>query len=146
MFRQPFYAVRNRPAWTEMERLQREMNRLFAGVSRQAAPAFPAMNIWANEEGLVVTAELPGVEVTDIDISVVGDTLTLSGTRQPETLAEGERYHRRERRYGKFSRAFQLPCQIDANKVEAVFEKGILQISLPRVESEKPKKIAIRAA
>ncbi|MCB0212841.1 MAG: Hsp20/alpha crystallin family protein, partial [Anaerolineae bacterium] len=90
--------------------------------------------------------ELPGVNPEDIDISVVGETLKLTGSRQPEELGEGSRYHRRERGFGKFTRTFQLPFAVEADQVEAVFDKGILHISLPRAEAEKPKKITVKAA
>ena len=138
-----------RSPWREMERLQREMNRLFARVPTSfegtAAPAYPAMNLWTDQDGAIVTAELPGVDPDDIDISVVDDILTLKGGRQPDELKEGETYHRRERRHSRFTRAFQLPFHVDANKVEAVFESGVLSISLPRAEADKPKKIAVKA-
>lgn len=134
--------------WQEMERLRREMNTLFdrsfAGREERVAPGYPSLNVWTSEDGAVVTAELPGVNPEDIDISVEGDTLSLSGSRQPEALQEGGTYHRRERRAGRFSRAFRLPFQVEADKVEAVFEKGVLHISLPRAEDEKPRRIAIK--
>jgi HSP20 family protein len=131
--------------------MQREMDRLFntfyGNRSRlQAAPSFPAMNVWTNQDGAVLTAELPGINPEDIDISVVGETLTLTGARQPEELPEGEKYHRRERGYGKFTRTFQLPFPVEADKVNAVFEKGVLHISLPRAEADKPRKISIKTA
>jgi HSP20 family protein len=133
-----------------MERLQREMNRIFdrtlPGTRTQIAPGFPTINAWANEEGAVIAAELPGVNPEGIDISVVGETLTLTGLRQPDELKEGEKYHRQERRYGKFIRTFQLPFAVETDQVEAMFEKGVLHISLPRAEAEKPRKIAIKAA
>jgi HSP20 family protein len=113
--------------WREMERLRREMNRLFAGMPTSggaAAPGYPAINVWTNEDGAVLTAELPGVSAGDI---------------------EGTTYHRRERGHGRFSRVFRLPFPIDSGKVEAAFEKGILHITLPRPESDKPRKIAIKA-
>jgi HSP20 family protein len=135
--------------WREMARLRRDMNRLFAqmptGYAGDVAPAFPAMNVWTDENGAVVTAELPGVSPGDIDISVTGDTLTVKGSRQPDELEEGGTYHRRERRYGSFMRAFQLPFQVEPGKVEASFGNGVLQISLPRAEQDIPKKIAVKA-
>jgi HSP20 family protein len=135
--------------WREMERLRRDMNRLFAqmpkGSAGDVAPAFPAMNVWTDEDGAIVTAELPGVAPDDIDISVVGDILTLKGSRQPDELEEGGSYHRRERRYGTFTRAFQLPFQVEPGQVEATFGNGVLQISLPRAEEDKPKRIAVKA-
>ena len=136
--------------WQEIDHVQREMNRLFSGLygspRTQVAPSFPAMNVWTNSDGAVIMAELPGVNPEDIDISVVGETLTLTGFRPQEELKEGEKYHRRERAYGRFTRTFQLPFPVEADKVEAVFDKGVLHISLPRAEADKPKKIAIKAA
>jgi HSP20 family protein len=150
MLRDPFGRYGYRSPRYEMERLRQEMDQLFNRAfteSRLQTPAsYPAMNVWTNEEGVVVTAELPGVEPDDIEISVVGDTLTLSGSRRPDELKEGERYHRRERTSGNFSRTFQLPFRIEDAKVEAVFEKGVLHISLPRAEADKPKKIAVKMA
>ena len=151
MLRQAYGRQSYGNTWQEVERMQREMERLFntfyGNRSRfQAAPSFPAMNVWTNQEGAVLTAELPGVNPEDIDISVVGETLTLTGARQPEELQEGEKYHRRERGYGKFTRTFQLPFPVEADKVDAVFEKGVLHISLPRAEADKPKKISVKTA
>jgi len=146
--RRPFGYYHSVNPWRDIEQIQREMNRLFRTVSAgpQVAPGYPAINVWANDEGLVVTAELPGVKADDIDISVVGNTLTLSGQRQPDKLKNGEKYHRRERRQGKFTRTFELPFGIEANKVNALFERGALHISLPRAEDEKPRKIAVKSA
>jgi HSP20 family protein len=104
------------------------------------------MNAWTNQDGAVVTVELPGVNPEDIDISVVGETLTLTGSRQPLELQDGEKYHRRERNYGNFSRTIQLPFKVEANQVEATFAKGVLSISLARAEEDKPKKITVKSA
>jgi HSP20 family protein len=135
--------------WREMERLQREMNRLVSGTSRWSglnpAPCYPAMNVWTNQDGAVVTAELPGVNPEDIDISVMNDTLTLRGDQQSHEVQEGEILHRQERKCGNFTRSFQLPFQIEPGKVEASYERGILSVFLPRAEADKPKKIAIQA-
>jgi HSP20 family protein len=132
-----------------MDRLQQDMNRLFGDLSvnhvRQA-PAFPAVNIWAAEDSALITAEIPGLNKDDLEINVTGDTLTLSGVRKFKELPEGTRYHRRERKYGEFSRNIQLPYTVDVNKVKATFKNGILKVELPRVEAEKPKKIAVKAA
>jgi HSP20 family protein len=150
MFRRPFGNYGIRSPWQEMERWQREMSQLFADpffvAGGRTAPGYPAMNVWTNENGAVITAELPGVSPADIDIAVTGDVLTLSGNRQPEELGEGDKYHRRERGYGRFIRTFQLPFQVEANQVEAVFEEGVLHLSLPRAEADKPRKITIKTA
>lgn len=150
MLRQPFNRYNAMTPWHEFEQMRREMERVFDNFytrpRRQVAPSFPAMNAWTNKDGAVITAELPGVNPEDIDISVVGETLTLTGERKPEALQDGEKFHRRERGYGKFTRTFQLPFSVEGDKVEAVFDKGILHISLPRAEADKPKKIAIKTA
>jgi len=129
-----------------MDRLQREMNRLFNSYDRGYTPAagFPAMNVWMNEEGDVVTAELPGVDVKDLDISVVGETLTLTGERKPEDLPKDSVFHRQERGIGKFTRTVELPFAVDSGKVQATLEKGVLRILLPRTEKDKPRKIVVK--
>ena len=135
--------------WREMDQLQREMNRLFDNYYPdriQRAQGYPAMNVWTSDEGLQITAEVPGVSPEDIDISVVGETLTLSGTRKLGELKEGTRYHRQERGYGDFTRSLQLPFPVDVNKVEATFQNGILNIEMPRAEEDKPKKIVVKSA
>jgi HSP20 family protein len=125
------------------------MNRLFTDWSTQArrtvAPGYPAMNIWTDQDSAIVTAELPGVNLEDIDISVEDDTLTLRGDRQRDALEEGVTYHRQERRFGSFLRTFQLPFRVDAEKVDATLKNGVLSVSLPRAEEDKPRRIAIRA-
>ncbi len=135
-------------SWREMERLRREMNRLLGDWPTQArwgaAPSYPAMNVWTDENSTIVTAELPGVVPEEIDISVEDDMLTLRGSRQPDEV-EAVTYHRQERRYGSFLRTLRLPFRVDAEKVEATFKNGVLNIALPRAEADRPKKIAIRA-
>jgi HSP20 family protein len=134
----------------EMERMEREMDRLFETFfprrRRFFEVEFPPMNVWTNTEGAVVTVELPGVNPEQIEVSVVGDTLTLRGKRVAEDLPEGARYQRRERFQGEFARSLQLPFTIDADHVEAQYENGILTITLPRAEADKPKRITVQAA
>ena len=134
--------------WQEMDQLQREMNRLFDVTSKERvfnAPNYPAINIWTNEDGQLISAEMPGIHPDDIDIDVTGDALSISGERKPDEVAKDANYHRRERSYGSFSRAIQLPFMVDTNKVEAYFKNGILMINLPRAEADKPKKITIKS-
>jgi HSP20 family protein len=124
------------------------MNRILgdAPSHRRAAASFPAMNVLGSDTGLLVTAELPGVKADDIDISVINERLTLSGSRQADEVEEDARYHRRERNFGNFSRTVQLPFPVDAEKVDATFTNGVLNISLPQSEDSKPKKIAVKSA
>jgi HSP20 family protein len=128
----------------EMQRVQREMNRIFSGLDQPVNQEIPAVNAWVGEGDVIVTAELPGVDPGKVDISVVGDTLTIGGSRETAALREGESYHRQERSYGRFTRSLQLPFHVEAGKVEAKYERGVLRITLPRAEEDKPRKISVR--
>lgn len=129
----------------EAERLQEEMNRLFRGTRQAwAEMEYPAVSVWVNEDEVVVAAEVPGLSASDLDISVAEQTLTLRGSRRPEPVKEGETYHRQERAVGKFVRSIQLPFRLDANRVNARLSKGVLWATLPRLESDKPRRIAVK--
>jgi HSP20 family protein len=135
--------------WREMDRLQHEMNRLFDATIHgrvPGAPAYPAVNIWANEDGQIVTAEMPGVNPDDIELNVSADTLTLSGERTSQPIGDDVQVHRAERAFGKFVRKIQLPFMVDPQKVKASFTDGVLQINLPRAEADKPKKISVKSS
>lgn len=132
--------------WRDMSRLQREMGHLLGGTSAPITSSFPAMNLYAGDEGVILTAELPGIEPDDLEISVLGETLTLSGSRNIDEADEDVKYHRRERSFGNFTRTVELPFTVDSEKVEAKFNNGVLHVMLPRVEEEKPRKIMVNAA
>jgi HSP20 family protein len=138
------YGGARRSLFGELDRLQREMNRLVSGRAANRGE-FPLVNIWSGADGVQATAELPGVDADDVTISVVGNTLTLSGERPEVSLADDEMYHRRERVRGSFSRTIELPFRVDVENVQAAFGKGVLTITLPRAADEKPRKIAINA-
>ncbi|MEN6421906.1 MAG: Hsp20/alpha crystallin family protein, partial [Smithella sp.] len=123
--------------------LQREINRLFSNVGQTAALDYPAINVWEKDNSLVVTTELPGMDPENINISVTGSTLTISGISKMDPIKEGETYLRQERELGNFQRNFQLPFQVDSKAVEAKYERGILRITLPRLQEDLPKKIKI---
>jgi HSP20 family protein len=125
--------------------MQSEMNRLFSGFA-PAARDFPPINIWLGDNSVVVTSELPGVTRDDVTISLQEDVLTLGGARQPKPEQQDVNWQRRERAYGTFSRAIQLPFRVEPEKVQARFNNGILEIELERLEADRPKKIEIRAA
>ena len=128
----------------ELRRMQSEMNRVFSGLS-PAFRDFPAINIWLGDNSVVVTSELPGVTSTDVTLNLQDDVLTLEGTRRPAE-EQGISWQRRERTYGTFSRAVQLPFRVDPDKVQARFNNGVLEVELERLEVDRPKKIEIRAA
>jgi HSP20 family protein len=130
--------------FAELRRMQSEMNRLFSGYA-PAARDFPPINIWLGDNRVAVTSELPGVTRDDVTISLQEDALTLEGARRPKQEQDAN-WQRRERTYGSFSRAVQLPFRVDPNKVQARFNNGILEIELERLEADRPKKIEIRAA
>jgi HSP20 family protein len=130
----------------ELRRMQSEMNRLFSGTGLAPTRDFPPINIWLGENSVVVTAELPGVTRNDVTLNLQDDVLTLEGKREPGRQQESVNWQRRERSYGSFSRAVQLPFRIDPDKVQARFNNGILEIELERLEADRPKKIEIRAA
>ena len=114
--------------------------------TRTAQPAFPALNVWQGDEAVAVTAELPGIDAADIDISVKNNVLTISGERKAPQVPESARWHRNERNYGKFTRAVQLPFAASDDKVEARMTNGVLRIVIGRPEEDKPRKIEIKAA
>jgi len=132
--------------WRDMRRLQREMGHLMGGTSAPITASFPAINLYSGDEGVILTAEIPGVEMEDLEITVLGETLTLSGSRNMEEVEEGVTYHRRERGQGTFTRTVELPFRVDSDNVEAKFSNGVLHVMLPRIEEEKPRKITVKTA
>ena len=132
----------------EMQRIQDEINRLFGRDNRRTfatSADFPALNLWENGDGFVVEAELPGIEMEDIEIYVDGgNQLTVKGQRKASIDQSGT-WHRRERGHGQFKRSIALPSEVDSEKVEAVLKSGVLTITLPKPEQIKPKKISVKA-
>lgn len=134
--------------WREIRQLREEFDRMMnrRGSSSITRPSeFPAVNIWSNDEAVIVTAELPGVQVDEVNLTVQHDQLTIRGKRGSHECGENEIYHRRERGFGEFVRTIGLPFAVDSEKVDATFSNGILKISLPRAEADKPKQISIKA-
>jgi len=117
---------------------------LFSGVGFATAHDFPPINVWLGDNSVVVTAELPGVTRDDATLNLQDDVLTLEGKREPRHQQEEGNWQRRERSYGSFSRAVQLPFRIDPDKVQARFNNGVLEVELERLEADRPKKIEIR--
>lgn len=138
---------RNWSPFAELRTLQREMNRLFDGYEGGTAMSrFPALNVWGNAEQVVVTAELPGLNAEDLDISVVNNQLTIKGERKGDKPAEDAVCHRCEREAGKFVRTVRMPYAVEGDKVAARYDLGILTITLPRHEATKPKRIEIKTS
>src|SRR5438552_4068077 len=131
--------------------LQERMNRLFNDAGRgwrndEAAATTtwsPAVDIFETEGEIVVKAELPGVDRKDITLNLDNNVLTLKGERRFEKETKEENYHRIERAYGGFSRAFSIPATVDEEKIRADYRDGVLKIALPKKEVAKPKQIRI---
>ncbi|TWU39684.1 Hsp20/alpha crystallin family protein [Novipirellula artificiosorum] len=134
----------------EMNRLRNEVDRLFGrygnGTSRPAAvAAFPLLNMWEDDDVLCVEAELPGFNLDDLEIYVTGgNQLSVSGERK-QLERQGGVWHRQERGFGKFQRTFELPWNVDCDKVSATFEHGILSIAMPKSAESKPRRIEVKA-
>lgn len=127
-----------------MGRLQDDMNRAFGEGFHGEGEHFPPLNLWVSDDEAIAELEVPGVALKDMEVSVVGDTLQISGRRdRAGDVKEDEVYHRRERFSGVFCRAVSLPFRADPGLVSASCRKGILRIVVPRSEQDKPKKIEV---
>jgi HSP20 family protein len=131
--------------WRELTRLQDEVNRVFTGTLEARTGWTPALNVWTSDDGAVLRATLPGYDPAKIDISVLGDSVTITGKREPSEPRKDVTYHRRERELGGFSRTMQLPFRIEADEVKADFKNGILELRLPRAHADRPRRIAVKA-
>jgi len=137
-----------RNPWAEFERIRRGLDELSQNLVNEGkmhihATVYPPLNMYENKEALIIKAELPGVRVEELDISVEGDTLTLQGKRTTREKEETTSYHRREIESGNFSRAIALPTKIDLDKIAATLNDGILTITLTKAEEVKPRQIRI---
>lgn len=112
------------------------------GSGVTGAGAYPPINVLRRGDDFVITAELPGVRKEDLDIQVKGNQVRIQGTKAV-TVAEEASVHRRERSGARFDRTLQLPAQIDADKASADYRDGVLTLTLPRAESDKPRSVAI---
>jgi HSP20 family protein len=106
-------------------------------------PWAPAVDIYETENELVLKADLPDVDLKDIDVRVEDQTLTISGERKFEQQDSGAGYHRIERSYGKFSRSFAVPNAFDTDKIGAEYRNGVLAVTLPRKEAAKPRQVKV---
>lgn len=130
-----------------LRRFQDEMNRTLGGTGPAAeAGEYPLVNVWRGEEGIIVAAEMPGVGIDQVEIVVHQNTLTIKGRKDDEGDAAKASFHRRERATGGFARTIALPFNVDAGRVKATAEAGIVSIELPRPEADKPRRIRITTA
>lgn len=119
----------------------------FLGYAPQNAPAlFPALNLHETENGFTIEAELPGFTDENIDVNVSGNMLTIRGKRELETADDAKTFHRRERWSGSFERTLRLPAEVEADRVTATLNHGVLTIALPKPEVAQAKRISVKTA
>jgi len=152
--------ARAEPAWQPLASLREEMDRLFdnfwrgfgGGLPTRGGTSFtlsaPAIDMVEGEGEYRITAELPGIDAADVDVSVSGDVLTISGEKKQERNEKAENYFVSERSFGSFRRSLQLPQGTDPEKVSAEFSKGVLTVTLPKTPEavRQPRKIEVKAA
>jgi len=114
----------------------------FAGRDGEGLMTLP-LDVYETGDDVVVTATVPGVKPEDIDITVQGDLLTIRGETKSDESVGDEKYHRRERAFGRFSRQVVLPTSVDSGKAEATFEHGVLHLRLPKAEAAKERRIQV---
>jgi len=128
-----------------------EMDRMFGQMGQplsvRSVPrgTFPAVNIYEQDNGVVLMAEMPGVKPEQLDLVVQGDSVTLKGQRQAEDLPNGDRFYRRERPVGMFTRTVTLPEPINPDSVKAEYKNGVLKVHMEKAEQAKAKKITIKS-
>lgn len=141
--------VRFQPFADDFQALQERINRIFqdtalSTVGEKTMGAWaPSCDIYEEGDSIVVKAELPGVEKSDIDVQVENNVLTLRGERKREKEVKSENLYRTERFYGAFSRSFTLPVTVDTEKIQAEYKDGVLQVTLPKVDAAKPRRINV---
>jgi HSP20 family protein len=144
--------------WQTLEALRRELDRVFDGTETRNEPFFrtaflpgraarryPLINLYEDKDAVYLEALAPGVDPATLNLSVVGNTLSITGEkRRVAGDVKPEAFHRSERATGKFVRHLQLPVEVDESKVRADYKDGLLIITLPKAERAKPKQIAVQ--
>jgi len=135
----PFYDVSK--TLDEMDRIFNAVNRPL-GLRSVPRGTFPAINLYDQGDHTVMTAEIPGVDPNDLELTVLGDTVTLKGKREDD-VKDTDRYYRKERVAGEFTRTLTLPDPVDPKNVTAQYRNGVLRVTLSKAEAAKAKKIKI---
>jgi HSP20 family protein len=136
--------------WDAFESLRKEVDHLFSRVGqaplRGSHGVHPPVNLYETSDGFVLTAELPGMKLEDIQLAVQGNRLSIRGERKISyPNDERTNLHRRERQVGQFRRAFELPVAVDSEKVEASYRNGVLLVKLPKSAAHRPRRIEVQA-
>ena len=133
--------------YSSLHRLNRIMDEALTGWNggTLASAWTPSCDVFEDKENLTIVVELPGVKPEDVKISVENQILTIRGEKKQIAEENSERWHRYERSYGSFERTFTLPSTVDAERVQATVDHGVLTVSLPKSEKSKPREIPVRA-
>ncbi len=135
--------------WTPLSVFHNDVQNLLNswenGVARRLSPSYPLVNVWEEAEAYRVEAELPGLRQDEVEVFVTNrDQLTIRGERKMDASLKGS-WHRRERGVGRFERVLTLPAAVEADKVEARLENGVLILTLPKAEETRPRRITVKA-
>ncbi|MDD5082494.1 MAG: Hsp20/alpha crystallin family protein [Dehalococcoidales bacterium] len=149
--RRPGRAIRPWRPFEELAEMERNFEDIWGGWRLPAIwrrfPAekewMPAIDVFEKDDKIVVKAELPGMKQEDIDVSIEGNTLTIKGEKKTEKEVKEDNYYRSEFSYGSFFRSIPIPSSVDPNKIEATYEDGVLEVSLPKMPEVQPKKVTV---
>jgi HSP20 family protein len=144
-------AINRWDPFREVVSLQNRMNNLFRGINEEESPLaaasfVPAVDIYEDKDKVVLKLEVPGIDQKDLHVTVEDNTLTVKGERKFEDEEKQENFHRIERTYGSFYRAFTLPPTVDAANIEASYNAGVLKLALKKKPEAQPRQIEVKVA
>ena len=133
--------------WDPLRELQREMGRLFDSIDpfqpQRHVRQYPPVNVYDAGESYILSAQLPGVAASDVELTITGETLTMRGERKRSEGIRDDSYRRQERPMGRWTRTITLPDRVESAQVSAAFTSGILTVTLPKAENAKPRHITV---
>ena len=129
MWRRPFPSLLGRDRWLPVRPMSIRM---------------PSLDVYEEEDSVVVKAELPGMKKEDVEVNLAGETLTIKGEKKDEKEVKEDNYYRRERSYGSFLRSVGLPCEVKSDEIKASFKDGVLEIRMPKTEEAKKKSVSVK--
>jgi HSP20 family protein len=134
--------------YSGLTRLTRLMDEAFGNANGEAVGSAwtPSVDVREDKDHLTITMDVPGVRPEDVRISLENQVLTISGEKQQQNEQKDERWHRWERSYGRFERTFTLPSTVDADRIEATTDNGVLTVRLPKIEKARPREIPVRTS
>ncbi len=141
------------PSWStgfrDLDEARRDMERLFDSLAgqttRRSAGVYPPINVSEDSDSVYIRAELPGIKIDDLDLTMEDNTLTIAGERKQANEDDSASYHRREREWGAFRRSFSLTSRVAADGIQANYLDGILTVTLPKAAEARPKQISVQA-